>query len=67
MQIWDQTIEDGTPPPGIFYGANYNQQQINEALRSENPYEIVPTRDTNGHGTFLSGVACGERVIIMSS
>lgn len=59
VQIWDQSIEDGTPPPGIFYGANYDQTQINEALAAEDPYALVPTRDTNGHGTFLAGVACG--------
>lgn len=60
VSLWDQTIQDGTPPMGIFYGANYNQADINRALESENPYEIVPSRDTNGHGTFLAGVACGS-------
>jgi len=57
--LWDQSIEDGTPPPGIYYGANYSREEINRALESDNPYEIVPSRDTNGHGTFLAGVACG--------
>ncbi len=57
--LWDQTIEDGTPPEGILYGAEYTREQINEALRSEKPYEIVPSRDTEGHGTFLAGVTCG--------
>lgn len=57
--LWDQSIEDGTPPPGILYGANFDREDINRALESENPYEIVPSRDENGHGTFLAGVACG--------
>ncbi len=59
VRIWDQSIEDGTPPLGIFYGADYGRETINRALELENPYEIVPSRDTNGHGTFLAGVACG--------
>ena len=59
VRIWDQTITDGTPPAGIFYGADYNQEMINQALESDNPYEIVPSRDTNGHGTFLAAVAAG--------
>ena len=33
---------------------------IDEALRSEHPLEIVPTMDTNGHGTFVASVACGS-------
>lgn len=59
VRIWDQTIEDGIPPAGIYYGADYTQEMINRALASENPYEIVPSRDTNGHGTFLASVAAG--------
>ena len=59
VRIWDQTIEDGIPPAGIYYGADYTQEMINRALASENPYEIVPSRDTNGHGTFLASVAVG--------
>ena len=58
--IWDQTAEDGAPPNGMVYGAFYGEEQINEALRSERPREIVPEQDENGHGTFLAGVACGS-------
>lgn len=60
VRIWDQTIQDGTPPAGVLYGAEYTKEQIDAALTSGNPYESVPSRDTNGHGTFLAGVACGS-------
>lgn len=60
VRIWDQTIQDGTPPQGILYGAEYTKAQIDAALGSENPYEAVPSRDVNGHGTLLAGVACGS-------
>lgn len=58
-EIWDQSISDGTPPEGIFYGTRYDSEAINRALNSENPYDIVPSEDENGHGTFLAGVAAG--------
>ena len=54
-RIWDQTIRDGTKPEGIAYGSEYKTEQINAALRAENPLETVPSMDTNGHGTFVAG------------
>ena len=59
ISIWDQTIE-GSPPEGFCYGSEYNAVIINEALANDNPYDIVPERDENGHGTFLAGAAAGR-------
>ena len=49
LAIWDQTIQSGTPPEGFVYGSEYTRQQINEALKREDPYSLVPTRDEDGH------------------
>ncbi len=57
--LWDQTIE-GTAPENMHFGAEYTQDMINEALKSDDPYSIVPSRDTVGHGTFLASVAAGR-------
>ncbi|MFV0314588.1 MAG: S8 family serine peptidase, partial [Anaerotignum sp.] len=57
--IWDQT-QIGTPPVGFNAGAEYNNQQINSALQSEDPFLIVPSRDYNGHGTAVTGIATGN-------
>lgn len=35
---------------------------INQALLSENPREIVPSYDENGHGTAIASVAAGSRL-----
>lgn len=58
--IWDQTIpignmKSGRIPDGFLFGAEYLRSNINEALMSDNPKNIVPSVDTNGHGTFLAG------------
>lgn len=57
--IWDQTIQSDAAPPGLLYGTEYRKEQLDEALKLKNPYELVPTRDENGHGTFLAGIAAG--------
>lgn len=62
LALWDQTIQTGTPPDGLKYGSEYRREDINRALRSEDPYSIVPSRDTNGHGSVLAGVAAGSLV-----
>lgn len=59
LSIWDQTI-DGPRQHGLYYGAEYSREQINEALQAENPFSVVPTRDEDGHGTFLASVAAGR-------
>ena len=60
LGIWDQTIQEGNPPEGFFYGTEYEERQINEALRTNNPYDLVPSRDDNSHGTFLASLAVGS-------
>ncbi len=58
--IYDQT-EAGELEDGFFTGREYTNEQINEALASTSPYDIVPQRDTVGHGTFLASVAAGRQ------
>lgn len=49
LSIWDQTVD-----------IEYSREQINEAIGAEVPWDIVPQRDRNGHGTFLASVAAGS-------
>lgn len=60
LAIWDQTLQTGTPPEGFLYGSEYRREEINEALRAQRPYEIVPSRDENGHGTIMAALAAGS-------
>ena len=62
LAIWDQTIQEGTPPTGFEYGTEYKKEVIDRALRSDNPLSVVPSIDENGHGTAVAGVAAGSRI-----
>ena len=58
LSLWDQSIE-GEGVQGFSYGTYYTEEVINEALRAQNPLDVVPSQDEEGHGTFLAGVAAG--------
>lgn len=58
--LYDQTVP-GPPPEGFYIGTEYTNEQINQALRAEDPYQIVPQKDENGHGTFLASIAAGNQ------
>ena len=60
VSIWDQTVEDGTPPMDYFYGQEYTQEMINEALASDDPFLMVPENDPVGHGTAVASIAAGS-------
>lgn len=62
LSIWDQTLQEGTPPQGFYIGTEYTREQINEALRQENPRQYVKTVDENGHGTRLAALAAGSKL-----
>ena len=60
LSIWDQSNNLGTPPTVMGYGSEYNNEQINaalkESLNGKNPLDLVPEIDTLGHGTKCAGI-----------
>ena len=63
VAIWDQSIEvPGRAPEGFFYGSEFLKEDINEALAAENPRDVVPSWDEDGHGTRMASVAAGSNL-----
>jgi hypothetical protein len=62
LSIWDQTLSEGEAPEDFLYGTEYTREQINEALRAENPRMLVKSWDESGHGTAMASAAAGSRI-----
>ena len=61
LSIWDQELE-GEPNERVPFGREFDRVQIEQALASENPWEVVPSGDRNGHGTRCAATAAGYRI-----
>jgi subtilisin family serine protease len=61
QSIWDQTDQNGERPESFTFGSEYSRDLINKALQSDDPLSIVPSVDTNGHGTAISSIAAGTQ------
>lgn len=44
VSIWDQTIK-GKPPEKYCFGTEYTREDIDLAIASESPFDIVPSKD----------------------
>ncbi|SFR69745.1 S8 family peptidase [Anaeromicropila populeti] len=60
LSIWDQEMETGVVSDELPFGTEYDAEQINQALASEDSFQSVPSKDENGHGTMMAAVAAGN-------
>ncbi len=53
-------MEGKTTADFAFYGKEFSEEEINLALQRSNPYEVIPSRDENGHGSAIVRAAAGS-------
>ncbi len=59
MYLWDQTAAYDTENPNEYqYGRIYSNEEINDAISNN----INISEDSGGHGTQVTGVACGTNI-----
>lgn len=62
LAIWDQTVQTGNPPEGLFFGTEYTREEIDRALSGEPGERTIETTDPLLHGTIMAGLAAGSAV-----
>ncbi|OON93153.1 MAG: hypothetical protein ATN31_01100 [Candidatus Epulonipiscioides saccharophilum] len=59
LSIWDQTLE-GKAPFDFGFGAEFSREELNKALKADDPLSVIATKDDVGHGTYIAGLAAGS-------
>ena len=59
-QAYLEYREKASPPTGFATGVEFSRERINAALQSQAPFQIVPSRDTSGHGSAVAAIAAGS-------
>lgn len=57
VYLWDQESSLGKPPTGMIYGSEFTNEEINEAIKSNNPNLST---DKIGTGTAIAGILVGQ-------